>query len=66
MNEEKKAVILSVKDGLYVCPNCRQKTQQAADESTVARNLRLWCRHCKSGMIVNIDFGQCAMVRRYR
>lgn len=66
MQTDNKSVRLSVKDGMYVCPVCRQKTNQAADPSTNAQNLRLWCRHCKTVHIVNIVFGQCSIVSRYR
>lgn len=66
MNMAAKNAILNTKDGLYICPNCRQKTQQERDDQTSASNLRLWCRRCKAGFIVNIDHGQCAVVRRYR
>lgn len=61
-----KADTLAVKDGLYVCPTCRQKTNQAADEATNAENLRLWCRNCKTTHIVNIVSGQCFVISRYR
>ncbi len=57
---------LSVKDGLYVCPNCRQKTNQAARPDTEARHLLLWCRHCKAEFLVNIVSGQCSIVSRCR
>lgn len=57
---------LSVKDGLYVCPNCRQKTNQAARPDTTATNLLLWCRHCKAEYLVNIVSGQCSIVSRCR
>ncbi len=57
---------LFVKDGLYVCPNCRQKTSQAARADTEARNLPLWCRKCKAIYLVNIEHGQCVVIRRCR
>lgn len=58
--------ILNVKDGLYVCPVCRQKTNQAYDEKTTATYLRLWCRRCKSTHYVNIEHGQGFVVCRCR
>lgn len=61
---EKKRGTLVVKDGLYVCPNCRQKTNLAARPETTARNLPLWCRNCKATFLVNIDSGQCVVLRR--
>jgi len=57
---------LTIKDGMYVCPVCRQKTNQAASSDTQAMNLRLWCRHCKTVHIVNIISGQCSIVSRCR
>lgn len=66
MQSEKRAVMLDVKDGLYVCPVCRAKTQQAFDTSTTATNLRLWCKQCKSVHYVNIASGQCSVVSRCR
>lgn len=66
MQNGKKAVRLDVKDGLYVCPVCRSKTQQAFDPSTNASNLRLWCKQCKSVHYVDIVSGQCSVVSRYR
>lgn len=65
MQNAAKTAILSIKDGLYVCPSCRHKTQQAADEATSAQNLRLWCRSCKAGFIVDIDHGRGVIKRRY-
>ena len=61
-----RPVILDVKDGLYVCPVCRAKTQQAHDPATNATNLRLWCKQCKAVHYVNTAFGQCSVVSRYR
>lgn len=61
-----KPAILSIKDGRYVCPTCKHKLQQAADEATFARNLRLWCRSCKTSIIVDIDRGQGVIKCQYR
>ena len=66
MQNEKNAVKLSIKDGRYVCPLCKQKTNQAASDATNAQNLHLWCKQCKAVHIVNIVSGQCYVVRRYR
>lgn len=57
---------LVVKDGLYVCPNCKQKTHQAARKDTEAKNLLLWCRNCKAKFLVNIENGQCFVISRCR
>lgn len=56
--------IVAVKNNLYVCPNCKQKTNQAARIDTNATNLALWCRNCKVTHIVNITRGQCELIRR--
>ena len=57
---------LSVRNGRYVCPNCRQTTNQKADPETNASGLILWCRSCKAEYSVNIDHGQCFVVSRCR
>ena len=66
MQNVNRPVTLTVRDGLYVCPVCKEKTQQAFDPATNATNLRLWCKKCKSTHYVNIVFGQCSVVSRYR
>ena len=50
---------LIIKDGYVMCPSCKLRTSQAVRPETVARNLQLWCRHCKATYIVNIESGQC-------
>lgn len=57
---------LATKDGLIVCPNCKNKTNQAVREDTTATNLQLWCRTCKAVHLVNIDRGQCFVISRCR
>lgn len=57
---------LSIKDGLVVCPVCRQKTNQQVIPETRAENLALWCRHCKAVHLVKIDCGQCYVISRCR
>lgn len=66
MQNNDRPVKLTIKDGLYVCPVCKNKTNQAADESTNAEHLLLWCRHCKAVHVVNIVSGQCYVVSRCR
>lgn len=66
MPNSMKPAKLAIKDGLYVCPVCKSKTNQAADASTNAEHLLLWCRRCKAVHIVNIESGQCYVVSRYR
>lgn len=50
---------LVIKDGYVMCPSCKLRTSQAVRPETVARNLQLWCRHCKATYIVDIESGQC-------
>ena len=57
---------LIIKNGRYVCPNCKQITNQKASKATNADKLILWCRSCKAEFIVNIDHGQCSVVSRCR
>lgn len=59
-------VKLSVKNRRYVCPNCKQLTNQQANPQTNAEHLILWCRSCKAEFVVNIDHGQCSIVSRCR
>ena len=61
-----KSVKLVIKDRLIVCPNCKQKTNQAVRPDTEATNLPLWCRSCKAVHLVNIDHGQCYVISRCR
>ena len=63
---EAKCGKLTVKDGLLVCPNCRRKTNQAIMADTSAENLPVWCRNCKTQIVVNIDHGQCYEISRCR
>lgn len=57
---------LVTRNGRYVCPNCKQTTNQKASDATEARALILWCRHCKAEYVVNIEHGQCSIVSRCR
>ncbi len=47
--------------GYVYCPTCqpiRSKLIQVGP-GTSARQLHLYCRHCKSEYVVDIDEGQC-------
>lgn len=55
---------LAVRDGRYVCPDCKQITHQVARRDTEAKNLLLWCRNCKAKFLVNIENGQCFVTSR--
>lgn len=50
---------LVVKDGWVTCPVCKRNHRLIRVEpETEARNLPIFCRDCKSTVIVNIDRGQ--------
>ncbi len=66
MQKQMEACRLIVRNGRYVCPNCKQTTNQKADAQTDASNLILWCRSCKAEYRVNIQRGQCFVLSRCR
>lgn len=50
---------LVVKDGWVTCPVCKRNHRLIRVEpETEARNLPIFCRDCKSTVILNIDRGQ--------
>lgn len=52
--------MLTVKNGFLVCPNCRRnKRLIQVQPDTRAERLRIYCRDCKTEIIVDIDRGQC-------
>lgn len=56
---EKKCDRLVVKDGWLVCPVCqRNKHLLRVRPETEARNLQIYCKDCKTELILNIDKGQ--------
>lgn len=56
----KSDMMLTVKDGWLRCPRCRQgKRLLRITPETRAENLQVFCRDCKSEIIVNIDKGEC-------
>ena len=66
MQSAVKPAKLIIRNGRYVCPNCKQTTNQKASPDTNADLLILWCRNCKAEFVVNIDHGQCSIVSRCR
>ena len=49
-----------VRDGFLICPICRRnKRLMRIDPQTRAVHLAVWCRDCKSEIILDIDQGQC-------
>lgn len=58
--EPKHGKMLTVKDGYLVCPICRRnKHLQPVLPETVATHLQVYCRICKSHIIVDMSDGQC-------
>lgn len=50
---------LSVKDGWVTCPVCRRNHRLIrVDPETVAAGLPVYCRTCRSEIILNIERGQ--------
>ena len=42
-------------DGRIICPFCGRPTQHRVRPDTAAKNLPVWCKHCRKESIVNID-----------
>lgn len=59
MQNESKCGKLVVKDGWVTCPNCKRNHRliKITDE-TEARNFPVYCRTCRSEIVLNIDRGQ--------
>lgn len=64
LQDPTKSGTINVKNGLLVCPTCKQKTNQAVPADFEAHNLPVWCKTCKRQFRVNIEFGQCCEVSR--
>ena len=59
MQTKTKHDTLVVKDGWVTCPVCRQNHRLLrVDMETVAKDLPIYCRDCKTEIILNIDRGQ--------
>lgn len=51
--------ILSVKDGWITCPSCgRNHRLLKIDDDTTATNLHVYCRTCRTEIILDIERGQ--------
>lgn len=59
----KRGKIMPVSNGYVFCPECRRRQIRAKLiqilPETTAHELHLFCRHCKTEYIVNIEKGQC-------
>ena len=52
-------VKLSVVNGWITCPQCRRNHRLLRiDPETEARGLPVWCKDCKTEIILDIDRGQ--------
>ena len=59
MQSLKKDGKLIVKNGWVACPNCRRnKRLLRIDAETEAHDLPVYCKDCKTEVILNIDRGQ--------
>ena len=56
MNEKQNCGILKVSDGWVACPICkRNKRLLRVTDSTKAQHLPVYCRGCKSEIILDIE-----------
>ena len=49
---------LVVKDGWITCPVCRNKRLLRIEEETEAHDLQVYCRDCKTEIILDITRGR--------
>lgn len=60
MQEQVKCGKLTVKDGWLACPVCNRNIHLLKIRpDTQAQNLQVFCRTCRSEIVVNIEKGQC-------
>lgn len=60
MQEQRNCGKLIVKDGWVTCPVCRRNIHLVKIRpDTEARNLQIYCRVCRSEIVLNIEKGQC-------
>lgn len=56
----KRGKLYAVKDGFLICPVCgRNHRLLRIDPRTRAENLAVWCKICRSEIILDIDKSQC-------
>ena len=64
MKSETRPAKLAVKNGWIACPCCRRnKRLMRVLPETQARSLEVFCRDCKSTIILDIDKGQRVELR---
>ena len=59
-NSQNNGKLVTVKDGIIVCPICKRKTYQKITPRLTAKALPVFCRFCKNQIIVDIAHGQCS------
>lgn len=59
-NNQNNDKLITVKDGIIVCPICLRKTYQQITPRLTATALPVYCRYCKKQTIVDIANGQCS------
>lgn len=59
MTERNQSAMIRVRDGFLLCPQCSRKLLRLSQE-TEARRLPIFCRGCRTEIIVNIDRGLSA------
>ena len=58
--EATRGRMLTVKGGWLICPVCRRnKHLLRIPPDTIATRLPVYCRDCKSELLIDIDAGQC-------
>lgn len=64
ISSAKRDIIYTVRDGYLVCPHCRTNRKLLrVRPDTEAVRLPLYCRTCKTEILVDITGGQCFQSR---
>lgn len=63
-SQTKYGIMLTVRDGYLVCPNCLQnKKLKPVEPDESGRNITVYCRMCKKRVKIDIEQGQCFQSR---